>query len=122
LQPIRSRLFDLVLVLWTALFAPAARLTIPVFGWFLRNPPMILIDRENSTTAMRNMVEGSRAALGPFTGFYTGRQAARSWSRFISNQLVRSVTHELGSRNYKQVQIPGDHRVNSVTRATPPEL
>jgi 1-acyl-sn-glycerol-3-phosphate acyltransferase len=141
LQPIRSRLFDVVLVLWTALFAPAALtlalcgtperavrkvartwargtlrllgwcvglnyvevgrenipsepcliianhqstwetlaflallpdvaivakqelLTIPVFAWFLRNSPMILIDRESSTTAMRKMVEGSRAAL-----------------------------------------------------------
>jgi 1-acyl-sn-glycerol-3-phosphate acyltransferase len=141
LQPIRSRLFDVALVLWTGLFAPAALLlalcgtperavrkvartwakgtlgllgwcvglnykevgreniplepclivanhqstwetlaflallpdvaivakqellTIPVFAWFLRNSPMILIDRENSTAAMRKMIDESRAAL-----------------------------------------------------------
>jgi 1-acyl-sn-glycerol-3-phosphate acyltransferase len=141
LQPIRSRLFDVALVLWTGLFAPAALalalcgtperavrkaariwargtlrllgwcvglnymevgreniplepclivanhqstwetlaflallpdvaivakqelLTIPVFAWFLRNSPMILIDRESSTTAMRKMIDESRAAL-----------------------------------------------------------
>jgi 1-acyl-sn-glycerol-3-phosphate acyltransferase len=140
LQPVRSKLFDVVLVLWTALFAPAALvlalcgtperavrktartwargtlrllgwcvglkhvelgrenipsepcliianhqstwetlaflalfpdvaivakrelLTIPVFAWFLRNSPMILIDRESSK-AVRKMVDESRAAL-----------------------------------------------------------
>lgn len=141
LQPIRSRLFDIALVVWTGLFAPAALilvlcgtpervvrkvartwgrgtlrllgwcvglnyvelgrenipsqpclivanhqstwetfaflalfpdvaivakqelLTIPVFAWFLRNSPMILIDRESSATAVRKMVDESQAAL-----------------------------------------------------------
>jgi 1-acyl-sn-glycerol-3-phosphate acyltransferase len=141
LQRVRSRLFDAVLVLWTALFAPAALalaicgaperavrrtarawargtlrllgwcvgltyieeglenippepclivanhqstwetlaflalfpdvaivakrelLTIPIFAWFLRNAPMILIDRDNGPKALRKMIEESRAAL-----------------------------------------------------------
>jgi 1-acyl-sn-glycerol-3-phosphate acyltransferase len=141
LQRVRSRLFDIALVLWTALFAPAALalaicgaperavrrtarawargtlrllgwcvgltyveeglenipsepclivanhqstwetlaflalfpdvaivakkelLTIPIFAWFLRNSPMILIDRDSGTKALRKMVDESRAAL-----------------------------------------------------------
>jgi 1-acyl-sn-glycerol-3-phosphate acyltransferase len=34
-----------------------------VFAWFLRNSPMIMIDRESGTTAMRKMIEESRAAM-----------------------------------------------------------
>ncbi|KAF0120521.1 MAG: 1-acyl-sn-glycerol-3-phosphate acyltransferase [Xanthobacteraceae bacterium] len=39
-------------------------LRIPVFGWYLRKSPMITIDRELGTQAMRRMVEGAKLALG----------------------------------------------------------
>ena len=46
-----------------AIVAKRELLTIPVFAWFLRNAPMILIDRDSGTKAMRKMVDESRAAL-----------------------------------------------------------
>ncbi len=46
-----------------AIVAKQELLTIPVFAWFLRNSPMILIDRDSGTKAMRKMVDESRAAL-----------------------------------------------------------
>lgn len=46
-----------------AIVAKRELLTIPVFAWFLRNSPMILIDRESGSTAVRKMVDESRAAL-----------------------------------------------------------
>ncbi len=36
---------------------------LPVFGWFLRNSPMIIIDRESGSKAIRQMVEEGTAAL-----------------------------------------------------------
>jgi 1-acyl-sn-glycerol-3-phosphate acyltransferase len=46
-----------------AIVAKEELLTIPVFSWFLRNSPMILIDRESGSKAVRKMVEESQAAL-----------------------------------------------------------
>jgi 1-acyl-sn-glycerol-3-phosphate acyltransferase len=46
-----------------AIVAKRELLTIPVFAWFLRNSPMILIDRDSGTKALRKMVDESRAAL-----------------------------------------------------------
>jgi 1-acyl-sn-glycerol-3-phosphate acyltransferase len=38
-------------------------LSIPVFRWYLRHSPMIIIDRETGAAAIRKMAEESRAAL-----------------------------------------------------------
>jgi 1-acyl-sn-glycerol-3-phosphate acyltransferase len=38
-------------------------LDVPVFGWFLRRSPMILIDRESGPKAVRKMLEEGAAAL-----------------------------------------------------------
>lgn len=46
-----------------AIIAKRELLTIPIFAWFLRNSPMILIDREGGSTAVRKMVDEGRAAL-----------------------------------------------------------
>ena len=46
-----------------AIVAKQELLTIPVFSWFLRKSPMILIDRESGSKAVRKMVDESRAAL-----------------------------------------------------------
>jgi len=53
----------LVLFPDVAIVAKQELLTIPVFSWFLRKSPMILIDRESGAKAVRKMVEESRAAL-----------------------------------------------------------
>lgn len=46
-----------------AIIAKQELLTIPVFSWFLRKSPMILIDRESGSKAIRKMVDESQAAL-----------------------------------------------------------
>jgi 1-acyl-sn-glycerol-3-phosphate acyltransferase len=46
-----------------AIVAKQELLTIPVFSWFLRKSPMILIDRESGSKAVRKMIDESRAAL-----------------------------------------------------------
>jgi 1-acyl-sn-glycerol-3-phosphate acyltransferase len=46
-----------------AIVAKRELLTIPIFAWFLRKSPMIIIDRESGTKAARQMVEQSRAAI-----------------------------------------------------------
>ena len=46
-----------------AIVAKQELLTVPVFSWFLRKSPMILIDRETGARAIRKMVEESEAAL-----------------------------------------------------------
>ncbi|AWM86988.1 1-acyl-sn-glycerol-3-phosphate acyltransferase [Microvirga sp. 17 mud 1-3] len=46
-----------------AIVAKQELLTIPVFSWFLRKSPMILIDRESGPKAVRKMVDESRAAI-----------------------------------------------------------
>ncbi|WP_262032088.1 lysophospholipid acyltransferase family protein [Microvirga sp. Mcv34] len=53
----------LVLFPDVAIVAKQELLTIPVFSWFLRKSPMILIDRESGSKAIRKMVEESEAAL-----------------------------------------------------------
>jgi len=53
----------LVLFPDVAIVAKQELLTIPVFSWFLRKSPMILIDRESGSKAVRKMVDESRAAL-----------------------------------------------------------
>jgi 1-acyl-sn-glycerol-3-phosphate acyltransferase len=53
----------LVLFPDVAMIAKEELLTIPVFSWFLRKSPMILIDRESGAKAIRKMVDESRAAL-----------------------------------------------------------
>jgi 1-acyl-sn-glycerol-3-phosphate acyltransferase len=46
-----------------AIVAKRELLTIPVFAWFLRKSPMILIDRDSGPSALRKMIDESRAAL-----------------------------------------------------------
>lgn len=46
-----------------AIVAKRELLRIPVFGWFLSRSPMIVIDRESGSSAVRKMVAESRAAL-----------------------------------------------------------
>ena len=46
-----------------AIVAKQELLTVPVFSWFLRKSPMILIDRESGSKAIRKMVDESQAAL-----------------------------------------------------------
>src|SRR3712207_4910830 len=53
----------LVLFPDVAMIAKKELLTIPVFSWFLRKSPMILIDRESGPKAIRKMVEESEEAL-----------------------------------------------------------
>jgi 1-acyl-sn-glycerol-3-phosphate acyltransferase len=53
----------LVLFPDVAIVAKRELLTIPVFSWFLRKSPMILIDRESGSKAVRKMIDESRAAL-----------------------------------------------------------
>jgi 1-acyl-sn-glycerol-3-phosphate acyltransferase len=53
----------LVLFPDVAIVAKQELLTIPIFSWFLRKSPMILIDRESGSKAVRKMVDESRTAL-----------------------------------------------------------
>jgi 1-acyl-sn-glycerol-3-phosphate acyltransferase len=46
-----------------AIVAKRELLAIPVFAWFLRKSPMILIDRESGSKALRTMIDEGRAAL-----------------------------------------------------------
>jgi 1-acyl-sn-glycerol-3-phosphate acyltransferase len=46
-----------------AIVAKHELLKIPVFAWFLRKSPMILIDRDSGSKALRTMIEKGRAAL-----------------------------------------------------------
>ena len=53
----------LLLVPDVAIIAKDELIRIPVFGWYLRRSPMIVIDREAGMRALKTMVDGSRAAL-----------------------------------------------------------
>jgi 1-acyl-sn-glycerol-3-phosphate acyltransferase len=53
----------LLLVPDVAIIAKDELIRIPVFGWYLRRSPMIVIDREAGMRAMKTMVDESRAAL-----------------------------------------------------------
>jgi 1-acyl-sn-glycerol-3-phosphate acyltransferase len=53
----------LVLVRDVAIVAKHELLEVPIFAWFLRRSPMILIDRESGSKAIRTMVEEGAAAL-----------------------------------------------------------
>lgn len=46
-----------------AIIAKEELLSIPVFGWYLRKSPMIIIDREGRSKALRSMADGARTAL-----------------------------------------------------------
>ncbi|MFC4172055.1 lysophospholipid acyltransferase family protein [Microvirga sp. GCM10011540] len=46
-----------------AVVAKQELLAIPVFGWYLRRSPMIVIDRETGPKALREMIQQSQAAL-----------------------------------------------------------
>lgn len=46
-----------------AVVAKIELLRVPVFGWYLRNQPMITIDRELGTQALRRMIDGAKTAL-----------------------------------------------------------
>jgi 1-acyl-sn-glycerol-3-phosphate acyltransferase len=46
-----------------AIVAKQELLAIPVFGWYLRRSPMIVIDRETGPKALREMIQQSQAAL-----------------------------------------------------------
>ncbi|RDI59142.1 lysophospholipid acyltransferase family protein [Microvirga subterranea] len=56
-------LASLVLFPDVAIVAKQELLSIPVFGWYLRRSPMIIIDREAGTKALRDMILQSQAAL-----------------------------------------------------------
>lgn len=53
----------LLLVPDVAIIAKDELIRIPVFGWYLRRSPMIVIDREAGMRALKTMVDESRAAL-----------------------------------------------------------
>ena len=53
----------LLLVPDVAIIAKDELIRIPVFGWYLRRSPMIVIDREEGMRALKTMVDESRAAL-----------------------------------------------------------
>ena len=53
----------LALVPDVAIVAKRELLAIPIFAWFLRKSPMILIDRESGSQALRTMIDEGRAAL-----------------------------------------------------------
>jgi 1-acyl-sn-glycerol-3-phosphate acyltransferase len=53
----------LVLFPDVAIVTKSELLRIPVMGWYLKHSPMILIDREEASRALREMTEKSRAAL-----------------------------------------------------------
>lgn len=53
----------LVLFPDVAIVAKRELLRIPVLGWYLKHSPMIVIDREQGSKALRQMTEASRAAL-----------------------------------------------------------
>ena len=53
----------LILVPNLAIVAKQELGALPIVGWFLRHSPMILIDRQNGMSAIRVMIEESRAAL-----------------------------------------------------------
>jgi 1-acyl-sn-glycerol-3-phosphate acyltransferase len=46
-----------------AIVAKQELLDIPVFGWYLRHSPMIVIDRETGPKALREMIQQSQSAL-----------------------------------------------------------
>ncbi len=54
---------SLVLFPDVAIVAKQELLSIPVFGWFLRHSPMIVIDRKTGAKSLREMIEQSRTAL-----------------------------------------------------------
>jgi 1-acyl-sn-glycerol-3-phosphate acyltransferase len=56
-------LASLVLFPDVAIVAKQELLEIPVFGWYLRRSPMIVIDRETGPKALREMIQQSQAAL-----------------------------------------------------------
>lgn len=53
----------LVLFPDVAIVAKRELLRIPVMGWYLKHSPMIVIDREEGSKALRQMTEAGRAAL-----------------------------------------------------------
>jgi 1-acyl-sn-glycerol-3-phosphate acyltransferase len=46
-----------------AIVAKRELLAIPIFAWFLRNAPMILIDRDSGSKGVRMLIDESRAAF-----------------------------------------------------------
>ena len=56
-------LASLVLFPDVAIVAKQELLAIPVFGWYLRHSPMIVIDREDGPSALREMIRQSQMAL-----------------------------------------------------------
>jgi 1-acyl-sn-glycerol-3-phosphate acyltransferase len=56
-------LASLVLFPDVAIVAKRELLTIPVFGWYLRRSPMIVIAREEGPKALREMIQQSKTAL-----------------------------------------------------------
>jgi 1-acyl-sn-glycerol-3-phosphate acyltransferase len=53
----------LVLLQDVAIVTKQELLDVPIFGWFLRHSPMIIIDRDSGSKAIRKMVDEGRAAL-----------------------------------------------------------
>lgn len=70
---------SLVLFRDVAIVTKQELLSVPIFGWFLRHSPMILIDRESGSKAIRKMIEEGLAALSkgrPVLIFPEGTRAA----------------------------------------------
>lgn len=53
----------LLLVPDVAIIAKQELMRIPVFSWYLKRSPMIIIDRESGSRALKDMIDGSRTAL-----------------------------------------------------------
>lgn len=54
---------SLILFRDVAIVTKQELLDVPVFGWFLRHSPMIVIDRESGSKAIRKMIDEGSAAL-----------------------------------------------------------
>ncbi len=62
-QSMWETLAALILFPDVAIVAKRELLRIPVMGWYLRHSPMILIDRDDASNALRQMVEQSQTAV-----------------------------------------------------------
>jgi 1-acyl-sn-glycerol-3-phosphate acyltransferase len=71
----------LVLLRDVAIVTKQELLDVPIFGWFLRHSPMIIIDRDSGSKAIRKMVDEGLTALGegrPVLIFPEGTRSAPS--------------------------------------------
>ena len=62
-QSVWETLFFNLLIPDVAIVLKEELLSIPVFGWFLRNSPMIPLNRHAGASAMRNLIRDARKAI-----------------------------------------------------------